>query len=278
MIARAAFCLVVLASTTPSLAQTTPPTLIVSTVVVGTDGSRGGSTLRRAAPSVGQTISLEPHSGATLCESDTREQAPAHAAVAWSVNITTVSISSEVTVLKLDWKRISGTDQALRTAVVQLTRDRSVLLDYVPGAPSDTCQALGIGVQVELDNPQKDMVVESTLKLVSSDGKMLQTQIIRTRVGRDGEAFFDPVPLQSTPSNRMRISAEVRPDLIRLGAASVRLKIASAFLTDGTGARGGSSGYDLVLQEGKEQTFPAPGLGLPTGERLTVAITVRVLR
>jgi hypothetical protein len=180
-----------------------------------TDGTiRGGSIGLRGArvPTPPVTHTYFQYSGTTLCQSSSATaEAPTNAGYGWRVSVTLLPSTGATNGLEfeVDWQR-----RWERGAAVSAPRGRSrislqpgdkVMLDYIPaGAPAPGCDALGMGLQVELlpVEFQTDAIVEADLWLIrKSDNSTIERQTIRMQPGAQTPFFFKDVvvPLTGDP-------------------------------------------------------------------------------
>ena len=120
--------------------------------------------------------------------------------------------------------------------------------------------------------------VESTVRLLAPSGTPVAAQVIKSRLGRNAEVIFDRMPVPDS-SQSFQVLVSIRADLARRGGVGAHVTVATQ-LFDGNAmapSRSGSSGYEVVLQEGRPYTFPI-GMAKNAGVPLTVEVTARPLR
>jgi len=269
--------------------------LRISTPTYSTDGAISGASSGGFAGLTWPLI-LYAYSGGTLCESSSALSIePNNAGYGWRIQITPIvrvrfSMNADPDQhlnvvrrdLKVEWRRLWNrgdkvTGDAGGSAVLTLKPGDHILLDYLGAAPTEKCQAIGMGLEIGLAPAKPAGVIETDMWLVHRlpDGsEQTQHQVLRSRVGGGVEYFFDNVKIQGTGNDvPVEVFGKISPYAIEDGSVRLRFEITRKHLTSG------SSGSDLAAKPGEVLSFNLPldpSDGALAGHRLSVRLKATV--
>jgi len=161
------------------------------------DGKVRGATAGVTDLKPNQTIELFQTAGKSLCLSSSAVRStPDDAGYGWRLRLTPISATDGL-VIDVDWQRLWDRGAAITNGPrgrsrVTLHPGDKIMLDYI-AAPGTTagCDALGMGLQLELGAVESQALVEADLWLVRMrDRQTLEQLTIRTRQGAWNEFFF----------------------------------------------------------------------------------------
>jgi hypothetical protein len=289
------------------------------------DGEIRGATAGFALK-LNQPLEVYQTSGRTLCESSSAITAkPGDAGSGWRLVILPLKLGREL-VLSVNWQRLWERGQTLAngpkgSAVVTLQPGQYLMLDYItageltgasqgvawrPGDPnrpavrsSLECNAIGMGLRIELPPVESESIVDTSLWLVRTlaDGSERPArQTLRTRVGTTTEFFFDDEEIvlslpsagrgASTPpiERIVRTHGWLRPLDVANGQVRMEILIAQ-YLSAGPGSSGpmpgGSATYEFTAGPDEVISFQVPRGADDAGrvgDRMSLRIQMRAIR
>jgi hypothetical protein len=199
------------------------------------DGKVRGATAGVTDLKANQTIELFQTAGRSLCESSSATRSmPSDAGYGWRLRITPISAADGLT-MDVEWQRILDRGAAITNGPrgksrISLHAGDKIMLDYVPAqATGGGCDALGMGLQLELGATESQALAEADLWLIRSrDNQTVERQIVRARQGSWTEFFFKDIAQTFTNFfffNDPRGRGEPLPPLERTVRASGRIQI-----------------------------------------------------
>jgi hypothetical protein len=196
----------------------------------------------------------------------------------WQVELTPVSESAGQLDVRVEWRQLGPAPKpagqpTLGTAMLKLHAGDRVVVDYDRSAESDTCNAVGVSLEIGLEASKTDAVVEAELWLVRAnrDGsEKSERQLIRLPIGQPPTSYyFDEARLgfADIPSAAFlaKVSGELAAFAVDNGKIHFHFKVARLYDKLQLPNADATSAYrDLVATSGEVLAFQLPPMEVPT--------------
>ena len=268
-------------------------TLTLAAPVTRTDGRVSGGSAR----GLSQPFTYFVHATDDLCSATTVTAIePRTAAFGWRVTATALTRTTTQVTAKFDWQRLWDRGRVLPngprgSTELVLQRDDRVPLDFIGVAPSTSCDASGIGLEVWAERqlvwsgapdaaPARDLDGELWLVHRRPDG-VENVQRMEIRAGQSGTGFFFRPARVETPTATVQIevAGDIRPSTSQNGPG-LAIAIERVLFSNQPGAvpsRGGSARTIPLPPAGDVISFDLPSSGARGGGAVVAAAEPRSL-